>query len=547
MRLTARSALIGILVFSTCVYGMSLRNDFVNLDDPMLVTENRHVQEPSLANIGYVFTHFDPELYVPITLLSYQLETWTLGSDAWHFHLVSLLLHLACVWLAYKIIRLYARSTPVALVTALLFAVHPINSETVLWVSARKDILSATFFLASLLSFLLYKEKASARLYWLSVTLFALALMSKVTVITLPFLLILLPDRPKEPKRWLHMIGPFLLMAAIFGMIALVGKDVALEQWKFTDFLAMAPRSAFFYLSLIIAPTGQSVVHVLNSHEVYSPLLLISIGSIGLLSWVLIRHRKKLPHEFAGWIFFLATLAPTFFHYTRGYEHLVLGSERYMYLPSIGIFFIIASFAMKVWNLSLLTKPTRIILSVASLLIVLILGYLTVLRTFVFQDAVIFNIDTLQKNPEDGRTWYNLATALESHKRPMEAEEAYIKALNVKPDFADAAINLGILFLKEGRTDEGMTMLKHATVIRPDYFKGYFNLGVAHQNAKNFSESEAMYRKTVELFPDYPEARKNLATVLGAQKKFQEALLEYEILADLDPTFRTEYERIKNK
>ncbi len=542
MRLAVRHGLITILVLTTCIYVGSLRNGFVNLDDPILVTENAHVQKASFANIGYVFTHFDPELYIPVTFLTYQLETWILGSAAWHFHFFSLLLHLAAVWLVFEVVKRFTQSDMIALITALLFAVHPINSETVLWVSARKDVLSTVFFLASLLCFFINTEQPSKRQYWLSVSLFALGLLSKVTVVTLPIILILLIMQPKNIRHWLQTIGPFLILAVVFGMVAIMGKGAVEQKLHGMDFVLMAFRSTFFYLTLIIAQAWQSAVHSMAPHEVYSPLLPAAIGIIGCLSWIFFRNRKRLSLAWAGWIFFIVTLSPSFLHYTRGNENFMLGSERYAYLPSIGIFLIIAAVWAELWNRWLIKKPMKIIFAITSAVIILVLGYLTIIRTFVFENSVLFNLDILQKNPRDGRTWYNLGSALETVKQSMEAEKAYLKALELKPDLADAAINLGILFLKEGRTDEGMLMLMNATVIRPDYFKGYFNLGVAEQNAEKFFEAEIMYRKTIELFPDYPQAHRNLATVLGAQKKFTEAMAEYQILSEIDPEFRAEFD-----
>lgn len=547
MKLAPRIGLIGILIFTACIYALTLRNGFVNLDDPMLVTENTYVQEASLKNIGYVFTHFDPELYIPITFLTYQLETWTLGPDAWHFHLFSLILHLTAIWLVYEIVQRFSGNKNIGLMTALLFAVHPINAEAVLWVSARKDILSAVFFLASLLCYLLYKENTARRWYYLSLGLFGLALGSKVTVVTLPVIVMLMLETQRNLKNSMKNIGPFLLLALIFGIIAIAGKGAVNEQFSLVNFALMACRSILFYLTLIIAPSGQSAIHSIQPHDVFSPLLPGAVTVVMLTSWIAYRYRSNAPLFCAGWIFFLVTLAPSFLHYTRGNENFMLGSERYMYVPSIGIFLIITSLLSALWRKTWVTRPTRLLVAICLGLVIVVLSYLTVLRTFVFENPVIFSIDILQKNPEDGRTWYNLGIALEDESRPMEAEEAYKTALTVKPNLADAAINLGLLFLKEGRTDEGMTMLKHATIIRPEYFKGHFNHGVALQNAGKFSEAEVAYRKTIELFPDFPMARRNLATVLGAQKKFAEAMTEYEELAKIDPTFRAEFEHLKAK
>jgi dolichyl-phosphate-mannose--protein O-mannosyl transferase len=140
------------------INSFSLKNGFVNLDDPLLVTQNPHMQHASVANIGYVFTHLDPELYIPLTFLSYQMETWILGNAAWHYHLLNVLLHLGCIVLVYTLILRLTKKKVIAVIVTALFALHPINAETVLWVSSRKDLLCTFFTLASLLSFLEFRD-----------------------------------------------------------------------------------------------------------------------------------------------------------------------------------------------------------------------------------------------------------------------------------------------------------------------------------------------------------------------------------------------------
>lgn len=534
-----------VLLVTAAIYALSLKNGFVNLDDPLLITENKHVQEASLSNIAHVFTHFDPELYIPITFLSFQMETWILGPAAWHFHLVSILLHLGAVVFAYLITKRLSGSTNVALLAAALFALHPINAEAVLWVSARKDLLSGFFFLASLWTFLIFRERNDKRWFVGSVILFAFALLSKVSAVSLPLVLVLLTWNHRDRRATMQAIVPYFILAIVFGVIAMLGKTVVEGMWNPATMVLMALRSVLFTLQLLFAPAGFSAVHSLQQANIYSPLLFVSIAVIGLLTWAAAKQSKHFEVAWLGWIFFLLTLAPSFLHYTRGNEDVILGSERYAYIPSLGIFLGTASLWIPAMMSDRVRRSVRYVLLTGTVAVILVLSYLTVLRTFVFEDSIIFNIDILQKHPGDARARYNLGLALEEAKRPMEAEEAYALAIQAKPDFAQAAINLGVLFMKEGRTEEALAMLGSAVSMRPDYFQTHFNLGVAHQQMKQWDEAIAAYGKTVELFPDFPEVHKNLAVVYGEKKMFKEALREYEILAELDPIFRQQYEEIR--
>lgn len=542
MPIRNRLPLALILILTAVVFGVSLLNGFVNLDDPLLVTENPRVQEASLANVAYVFTHFDPELYIPVTLLSYQLETWILGGSAWHYHLTAILLHLLGISLVYAIARRLSQSERVAVITAALFAVHPLNAEAVLWVSARKDLLSGVLALASLLSYLRAREGKRNAYAW-SLGLFLLALGSKVSVVTLPLLLIGYEAWNGTLRKNVRGLAPFIACSLVFGVIAVIGKTVVASTLEPASMLVMVVRSLHFYLASVVAPGSLAAAHVVAPASVlHSPLLPFWILTVGGASALAFAYRKRFPLAAGGFAFFLIAIGASLLHYTQGNGTFVLGAERYAYLGSAGLFFAVAVLFDTVLG-AVSPRIARFALGVA-ILFLLVLCELTVLRALVFRDAVIFNIDILQKHSDDARSWYNLGTALETARRPMQAELAYNEAIRNQPDFADAAINLGILFEREGRPEESLAMFAQATSMRPDYYKTHFNLGVALQNRKRYAEAEAAYRRTVELFPDFPAARRNFAVVLGLQKKVKESIEQYTILAEIDPGFRAELEAL---
>ena len=172
------------------IYGFSLSDKFVSLNTPSLVSLNPIVHDISWETFKDAFTTFDPELYIPFTFLSYQID-WALGNGtAYIFHLNNLILHILNALIVCWLMTLFSRNRWVGIVCGLVFLVHPINTETVLWISNRKDLLSTFFGRLTLLSYMYYVLKHRKKLLYASIVFFAFGLLSKVKVIMLPFIML---------------------------------------------------------------------------------------------------------------------------------------------------------------------------------------------------------------------------------------------------------------------------------------------------------------------------------------------------------------------
>ncbi len=539
-----------ILGCTFLLYSKSIGNGFVNLDDPLLVTENPIVTNPSWHSVFRAFTSYDPELYIPATLLTYQAEAWMLGMHSWHFHLFSLLLHLACIPLIFSISRTLTKSRRIALIVAVLAAIHPINSEAVLWISGRKDLLSAFFFL---LSWRLFLDANTWRrhAYLVSILAFTLALLSKISVITLPAVLLLSLWHLRLPigKKELVRITPYVILAFIFGIIGLFGKTAILGREDSVTFVAMAFRSAAFYLQILVVPAGLNVMHQLIEEPTYLFALFsgLSFALIALISIVAWMKRDSMRIIATGWLFYLMTLAPTFLHYTRGNGEIILGSERYAYVASIGIFLIAATYAVRIFDHPNITRLTRSFLLCAAATLIILYATIDMRRIDVFKNSIAFNDDIINHTFGIAKAHFNLAIALEEAKEPQNADDEYAIAMELDPTMANAAIRRGILYLKEGRTHDALTMFHAGTEMRPDYFKPFYSLGVAYLSLGRYAEAATAFEKTISLFPDYPEAHLHLATTYGKLKRFSDALEQYRILSTLDPSFRQRAEEALQK
>src|SRR3989344_8562337 len=240
-----------LVLITFCIYLPSvLTNDFVHLDDALLITRNPAVQQISFWSLKEIFTTFDPELYVPLTLFTYQIEHAMFGLNPVVFHLTNLILHVANAVLVFWILFVLSQKRRIAFLGAMLFALHPIRTEAVVWAAARKDVLSAFFFLGSFLPFLLHRRDHVQKFYRWSIALFFLGLLSKVSILMMPILLFLLDWKDRRPltRASIQEKIPYLALSVLFGIVAIVGKTQNLASTDLLTTLLLMSKSILHYL-----------------------------------------------------------------------------------------------------------------------------------------------------------------------------------------------------------------------------------------------------------------------------------------------------------
>src|SRR3990167_4725209 len=272
MRMKMAVALFGgFFLISFLIYGSALNNDFVLWDDHYLIVGNPIVKEISLWSLKEAFKTFDPELYIPATLMSYQIDHLLWGMNPFGFHLTNLVLHTMNALLVTVFIQLLMRRSPYHLLPVLcglLFLVHPLHTEAVAWASARKDVLSSFFFLLSVCSYLQWREREKKEersgklLYSFSIFAFALGLLAKVSIIILPVILLLiewLQGRSlREKTLWIEKI-PYIFLSVLFGIAALGGKQG--NSGLLFEKILIGCKATVFYITKLFWPTGLSVLY----------------------------------------------------------------------------------------------------------------------------------------------------------------------------------------------------------------------------------------------------------------------------------------------
>lgn len=486
------------ILIGFAVYGWSvLTNDFVKFDDDGLITENPAVESVSPSAIWWDFTHFDPELYIPLTFVSYQANHLIAGMSPGMFHATNLVLHIINAVLVLLLITKLTGDRRVALLGGLLMLLHPLHTEAVSWASARKDVLSTFFMLASILAYMKSQNSGSTKWYGASVFLFLLGLLSKVSILLMPVILLLtdwVHGRRIDVKKCL----PHAILSLFFGVVAVVGKENVLGSSSLTTGILLAAKSTVFYLGKIVIPYPLSVIYPyreeinLMSSDFLIPLLIIAI----LIAAVLYSLKYTKWIAFGAGIF-AVMLLPSFTNYAKGGE-IFFASDRYAYVPSIGVFLLVAMAALHVRD----RWPSMRKVTEASIVVVLIaLGVLSVRQSLVWAST-----DTLFTN------------VLEHYNdSPL--------ALN----------KVGANRIKQGDLDEASRLLEKSIKLSPTA-RAYYNLGLIYILRQEFDEAERANIRAVKIDPNHAWAHANLGYLYARKKDYQKATTEYETSLALEPT-----------
>ncbi len=531
----------------TLVYGASLQNGFVNWDDGLLIYENPLIREFSFRTIYEAFTSYDPELYIPLTFLSYQLNHLAAGLSPWIYHLTNLLLHAGSAFLVAWIALLFSKDRFVALVTALLFALHPLHTEAVAWASARKDVLSAFFAFLSIVLYLLHQERGSRLPYLFgSLAAFLLALLSKVSVILLPLALLLIDlgmRRRITPRMFIEKI-PYAVLAGVFGIIATFGKGgtgtLLLEK------ILIGAKAAMFYLQKLFVPYGFSVLYPYTKPVSFaSPDLTLSLLAVIVITILVVLLWRRTREPLVAWGFYLLFTAPTFTNFAKGKDFLhdvYFASDRYTYVGSVLILFLVALGIRKARDQF---GPS---VNIAVAVLIAVLGVLAMRQANVWRDTESLFDNVLRSYPNSHVAHNNIAGILYRRGERQAAIDEYNISLSIRPNAAayynlgniavldgdvslaigyfretlksnkydlDAKVNLGSLLLRQGELEEAKNYLEDALRINPKLPVVHFNLGILYEQMGRKGEAIEAFERVLELDPGDAEAREKITSLQG--------------------------------
>lgn len=523
-------ALIAALTLAT--FGVVLGHDFVLWDDGLLITGNPDIRGLSIHNIVRAFSTYDPELYVPLTYVSYQIDYSLAKLTPAMYHGTNLVLHALNALFVGSFLYLLTGKRHGAVLGAALFAIHPLQVETVAWASARKDLLSTCFFLLSLIAFFAHREHGSKKWYYGSLVLFALSLLAKVVTVTLPvalFLLDLLEGRKLTKETILEKL-PFFALSVVFGVIALFGKREAADLVTPAMLVLVAGKSVAFYIQKLLLPTGLSVLYPLDgAFAVTRADILVPCGFTLVLTALAYVYRRYAIVPFA-WAWYVLTLAPTFTNIAKGGE-IYFASDRYAYIPLIGIV------ALAAWGYAKVeeTAYRRKLPALASAIIGM-LAVLAFLQAMTWKDSFSLFQRTLQSYPKSLAAHINIAVAYRQAKQFAASKEELEKALAIR-EHEKIYLSLSALKLEEKRYDEALKLIDKANALKPSDPEVHYGYGITYMRAGNRPQAIEAYRRVLGLQPEHLGARNNLAAVLLEQGDLEGAAKEFREIVTIDPTF----------
>jgi tetratricopeptide (TPR) repeat protein len=497
-------------------------NNFISFDDPEYVTQNPNVQQGfSGETVKWAFGAFYSSNWHPLTWLSHMLDCQLYGLDPAGHHLTSLAFHIANTLLLFLLLQnLTARLWP-SMFVALLFGIHPMHVESVAWVAERKDVLSGFFFLLTLLAYARYvrlveiKTRQCWTAYGLTLLLFALGLMAKPMLVTLPCVLFLLDCWPlgrfqfplcHQPVGILRRLAlekiPFFVLAAVSCGITIIAQSQSQALKPITDVpvetrLAHTPVAYAWYVLKLFWPANLSVFYPLRlspPSEVAGALVLMAV-----LTWLAFRLRCNQPCLLAGWLWFLVMLLPVSGLIQVGNQAY---ANRYTYLPYIGLFIILA------WGLPALLAKWRY-------------G-----KSFLFAGALFAAVACFSLTAAQVRVWRNTQTL-------------FGRAVTLDEDNSVAWCVLGMEAVQEGNAGQAISYFRRATMLDPKYYMAWNDLGRALYSQGEFSEALSACQTALQCAPNYAPGQGaihfNLGELFLATGRFEDAITNFQTALQFTP------------
>ncbi|MCD6011967.1 MAG: hypothetical protein K0Q79_1829 [Flavipsychrobacter sp.] len=567
---------IGILTYA--FLQECTNNELTNWDDLGYIITNQLIKDQSPDAIKNIFSTANPVMgnYHPLTILLYYFEYQKYGLDPWIYHFDSVLLHVLCTIAVYYFIRLLTGNTIIATIAGLLFGLHPMHVESVAWAAGRKDILYGVFFVLSMSCYIKYlRADKKAMWYVLGLLAFATSLLAKSVAVTLPITLFAIDCLEKRPFSFKEFFSaklfnssqkillekiPHFLLSLLFGLLSVAAqKDVGAYGSLDTHFnplerfsLGMYALTSYLWKAIVPAGLSNFYPYPLKEHDALPGLYYIyPILMIGL-AFVVWKFARKNRAVIFGLGFFLINIVLLLQFIPVGGAIM---SDRYGYIPYIGLFFIIGWFVARYYEKA--KEGTGKILFGVTIAYCLVLGFASKERCKDWYDSLTLWQDDIDKHPEAPVGYFYMGQAYftkyeetaQPTKKKLYADSAlFLFNMSVarKPDYINPIICIAELQRNFGMVDSAKSTYMRALKIKQDNESVYMGLGVIYsiqaQNATTIEVQKQLYdsaqfcfRRGLQIKPFSPEGHSNFANYFDIVGKLDSSLKEYAISIEQDP------------
>ena len=511
------------------IFGAVLAVYFPVLGHGFVWDDDAHVTVPALRSLhGLWRIWFEvgaTQQYYPLLHSVFWLEQHAWGDAAFGYHLANLTLHAGAALLFARVLhRLAVRH---AWLAALVFAVHPVQVESVAWISEQKNTLSTIFYLGAALAYLRFDETRHRASYGFALGLFLCALLTKTVTATLPAALLVVfwwRHGRIEWRREGAPLLPFFVAGALAGLHTawlertLIGAEGAAYDLGFLQRLLLAGRVIPFYLGKLIWPAGLTFIYprwTIDPATVSTWLPLAGVIALTAGLW-LIRRRTRAP--LAAWLFFVGSLFPVLGFFNVFPFQYSFVADHFQYLASLGLI------ALAAGALPLRTAHMRRAGVALGTVVIATLGFLTWRQAPMYRDSTTLFRTTIDRNPACWMAYNNLGRQFVGDPaRLPEAIALFEKSLALHPGNADALSNLGLALSQTGRAGEAIAPLELALRLKPKLYQAHNNYGIALAGAGRLEEAAVAFSHAAQVNPHLPQIHDNWAKVCRALGQTAEA------------------------
>jgi tetratricopeptide (TPR) repeat protein len=540
-RLTSGNGLIGVLIIAVCavvfvVHWPALSAQALSFDDNQYFVENFLVRSPGWQSAKRFLTEvLEPSTvkgyYQPLTMISLMVD-YALGGQSESlrpFHITSLALHIANTALIIVLLYQLFGLAWVAAGVGLLFGVHPLTVEPIPWIGERKTLLAAFFALWSLVLYVHFVQKDNRKAYLGCIVMYVLALISKPTSTPLPVVMLLMDFWPLRRLKWRSIVEklPLLVVGGISAVITYISQSrtalmVTPQVYGPTRVPFLICHDIIFYLYKIVWPSNLSPHYPFPDPLGFSaPMVMAGVIGTCVLIPLLVVSLRWTRALLTGWLIFFVAVFPTMQTFQFGN---VIASDKFVYLPSIGLLMILTAFLSRI-RVADGTRQHRAKCIVTAIIVLMLVGaesFATRRYLAYWKDTITLFTRIVRLAPNAMTPLHNLGVAYTDKGDMEEAVKYFQDALKIQPNDIDAIMNLGKIYIDDGRYAEAMSYYEKALSLSPKDARVYGGIGVILTHQGRYDEAIAAYRKGLELKPDSISFN-NLGVILYSKGRPDEA------------------------